>query len=289
MKMMVLTLILACCIPRESLGQESLLESLMESETDNVENFGSTFKSTRIINAHSVELRQEGVLDVLIMHRFGRINSGAYNFFGLDQANMRIGLEYGISDRLNVGIGRSSFQKVFDGYLKYTVLEQKSHTQRMPLSLVLFSNMTINSLRLPEFQEDFEKRLSYTFQSLIARRFNKNLSLQVTPTFVRRNHVSGINPQQDLFALGFGGRYLVTRRVSFNLEYFHHLNAPENALSHHPIAVGFDIETGGHVFQLHFTNAQAMIETGFIPETTGNFFKGDIHFGFNISRTFQVK
>ncbi len=215
----------------------------------------ATFKGTRLINGHTTETQGAGELNFLISHRFGRINGGLYEFFGLDQANIRLALEYGLTDRLMLGLGRSSFEKVVDGFLKYQILKQQSGKRKVPFSVTAFSSMAVNTLRSdnPEREMPFTGRLDYTHQLLIARKFNNRLSVQLMPTLVHRNLVSATDISNDLFAMGV------------------------------------DIETGGHVFQLHFTNAQAMIEEGFVTETTGNFFSGDIHFGFNISRVFQLR
>jgi hypothetical protein len=273
---------------------QSLLEELeQQQDTAANENFASaTFKGTRLINGHTVETQGEGELIFLISHRFGRINGGLYEMFGLDQASIRLGLEYGLTDRLDIGIGRSSFEKVLDGFVKYELLRQQSGQRNVPVSLTAFSSVAVNTLRNgdPEREMPFSGRLDYTYQLLIARKFTSDLSLQLMPTMVHRNLVSTADVDNDLFAMGIGGRYKLTNRVSLNLEYYYRLNSgPEQDIYYNPIAIGVDIETGGHVFQLHFTNAQAMVEEGFITETTGNFFSGDIHFGFNISRSFQLK
>lgn len=252
----------------------------------------ATFKGTRLINGHTTETQGAGELNFLISHRFGRINGGLYEFFGLDQANIRLALEYGLTDRLMLGLGRSSFEKVVDGFLKYQILKQQSGKRKVPFSVTAFSSMAVNTLRSdnPEREMPFTGRLDYTHQLLIARKFNSRLSVQLMPTLVHRNLVSATDISNDLFAMGVGGRYKLTNRISLNLEYYYRLNAgPEQDEYYNPLAIGVDIETGGHVFQLHFTNAQAMIEEGFVTETTGNFFSGDIHFGFNISRVFQLR
>jgi hypothetical protein len=252
----------------------------------------ATFKGTRLINGHTTETQGAGELNFLISHRFGRINGGLYEFFGLDQANIRLALEYGLTDRLMLGLGRSSFEKVVDGFLKYQILKQQSGKRKVPFSVTAFSSMAVNTLRSdnPEREMPFTSRLDYTYQLLIARKFNNRLSVQLMPTLVHRNLVSATDISNDLFAMGVGGRYKLTNRMSLNLEYYYRLNAgPEQDEYYNPLAIGVDIETGGHVFQLHFTNAQAMIEEGFVTETTGNFFSGDIHFGFNISRVFQLR
>lgn len=274
-----------------ALAQGGLLDELESQPSTETIYTEATFKGTRIINGHSVEVRDPGVLDFVISHRFGRLNGGAYEFFGLDEANIRLGLEYGLAKGLNIGIGRSSFEKTFDGYLKYQLLRQQHGATAVPVSVVGFASVAINSLRNdnPERPLPFSSRMDYTYQLLIARKFSSNFSLQLSPTLVHRNLVATRVMNNNLYALGVAGRYKLTQRVALNLEYYYRLNAPSEDLFYNPLAIGFDIETGGHVFQLHFTNARAMIEEGFITETTGNFLSGDIHFGFNVSRVFQLK
>jgi opacity protein-like surface antigen len=234
-----------------------------------------------------VETRKRNNLDFLISHRFGAINGGIDELFGLDQASIRIGLDYGISDRLNIGVGRSSFEKTFDGYIKYRLLQQ-SNDNSIPVSLTAFTSAAIKTQDTPRYSElDFSEKLTYTTQLLIARKFNSSLSIQIMPTYLHFNTIEWNQQQNDLFALGAGGRMKITKRVSVNLEYYYRFQELESN-TYDAIAIGFDIETGGHVFQLHFTNSQSMVEKGFIAETRNDFFDGDIHFGFNISRTFQL-
>ena len=272
-------------------GQDDLMD-IVEKETGEQSIFTEqTFKGTRLINGQSVETRKRGVLDVLISHRFGRLNTGAYELFGLDESNVRLGVDYGISDRLNFGIGRNSFEKTYDSFLKYKLVRQRDGDgQVIPFSVVAFSSVALKTLRSASGQEErgFNSRLTYTYQLLLGRKFSPAFSFQVTPTFVHRNLVTEGEDPNGIIALGAGGRIKLNKRVSLNAEYYYQLNRAENSLMQNSVAIGFDIETGGHVFQLHFTNSRAMIEKGFITETTGDFFDGDIHFGFNISRTFQL-
>ena len=273
-----------------SFGQDDLLNELDSISEEPVNYTIATFKGSRLINGHSVEMRSKKVLEFLISHRFGRINTGSYAFFGLDESNIRLGLEYGLSDRLNAGIGRSSFQKTFDGFLKYKFLNQSSGAKTMPVTVAGFFSTIINTLRPAEGETiDFTERLQYTYQLLIARKFNSNLSLQLMPVIVHKNIVEKLADDNTLYVLGAGGRYKITNSVAVNLEYYYQFNALKSIETFNSIAIGFDIETGGHVFQLHLTNARSMIEQGFITENTGNFFDGDIHFGFNISRVFDLK
>jgi len=272
------------------LAQDDLLE-LLEAEQDKVIQYTeATFKGSRLINGHTIETRKQGTLEFLISHRFGRLNSGAYEFFGLDGANIRLGLEYGLTDWLNIGIGRSSFEKTYDGFIKYKLLRQSKGKRSMPISVVGFSSIAIKTLRenTPSDEVEFYSKLSYAHQLLIARKFDSRLSLQVMPTLIHRNVITEVEQENDLFALGAGGRYKITNRLTLNAEYYYRFNTPEVDMYQNSLSIGVDIETGGHVFQLHVTNSRAMIEKGFIGETTGDFFKGDIHFGFNISRVFNV-
>lgn len=259
-------------------------------EDDEINYTTATFKSTRVINGHSVENVAKGVLDFRISHRFGFINTGAYEAFGLDGATIRLGWEYGITDRLMVGVGRSSFNKAFDGFVKYKVLRQSTGKRNMPISLSYFGSTVVNSIRwqFPERENYFSSRVFYAHQLLVARKFNNDLSLQLSPTIIHRNLVATRAEANTVMALGASGRYKLNQRLSVNAEYFYVLPdqlAPQFTNS---LSVGVDIETGGHVFQLHLTNSTAMTEPGFVTETVGEWQGGDIHFGFNVSRVFTV-
>lgn len=266
--------------------------SLLEKESEDsmaVMYTESTFSSTRIINGHSVELRAPGVLEVLISHRFGCVCGGFDEFFGLDDANTRIALEFGILKNLNIGIGRSTLNKEYDGFIKYKLISQQEGLRNMPFTAVFFSSIAINSTEAPPDQDwDFSNRTSYTYQLLLARKFSSNFSLQLTPTMVHKNLVPAASDDNDLYALGIGLRQKVTKRTSLTFEYFYSFNQPDEQDLHNAVAIGVDIETGGHVFQLHLTNSRAIIENGFVTETTDDFFDGEIHIGFNISRVFNV-
>ena len=274
-------------------AQDDLMNSLAANTEESILFTEATFKGSRLINGHTIETRTQGELEFLISHRFGRLNSGAYEFFGLDAANVRLGLEYGVADFLTLGVGRNSFEKTYDGFAKLKLLRQSSGKRVMPVSVVSFSSAAINTLTesTPGEFPDITARMFYTQQLLIARKFGSAFSLQIMPTLVHRNRIQEREGENDIYALGVGGRIKLTQRVSLNTEYYYRLNAEEYAEGDlnqlfNSLAIGFDIETGGHVFQLHLTNSRAMIEKGFIAETNGNFFAGDIHFGFNVSRVF---
>jgi hypothetical protein len=276
-----------------AIGQNDLLDILNDKSVPEINFASATFKSTRIMNSHSVERMPAGQLDVRISHRFGRINSGAYEFFGLDQSNVHFGLEYGILNWLMVGIGRGTYEKTADGFAKFTLFRQSSGARVMPVSISFLSSVAMKTIKWPDTSRTnyFSSRLSYVGQLLIARKISPGFSLQLSPTLVHRNLVPSELDPNDLWAVGAGGRMKLTKRISLNAEYFYIVNPKERMSQkiYNPLSVGFDIETGGHVFQLIFTNSVAMIEKGFIGETTGSWSKGDIHFGFNISRVFTIK
>ncbi len=283
----LLFFIFTCAFP-----QENLMDMLEEKTSEETNYATATFKSTRIMNGHSVERMPPGQLDFRISHRFGTLNSGPYEFFGLDQSSIHFGLEYGILKWLMVGIGRGTYEKTFDGFAKFTILRQSTGARIMPVSVSALSSVAITSIKWsdPDRTNYFSSRLSYVHQLIIARKVNQSFSVQITPTVVHRNLVLTELEPNDLYAIGAGGRIKMTKRISFNAEYYFRVNkqADMSQQIYDPLSIGFDIETGGHVFQLIFTNSLAMIEKGFIGETTGSWAKGDIHFGFNISRVFTL-
>jgi len=282
-------LIMLVIIPAVLPAQDIM--SMIESpEKERVFTTGS-FKSTKIVIGQSIENPAKHDMNFIVSHHFGRLNEGAYNFWGLDNATIRLGVEYGILDKLAAGFGRSTYGKTYDGYLKYKLLRQQKGKKNVPLSVSWFSSIAINSLRWeePERNNFFSSRLSYTHQLLIARKFTSDFSFQVTPSLVHRNLVKTASDSNDIFALGSGGRYRIANRISFNAEYYVVFNNSDTEKMDNPLSVGFDIETGGHVFQLFFTNSNPMFEKGFITETRGKWLDGDIFFGFNIFRVFTLK
>lgn len=250
----------------------------------------STFKAGHIVNLQTVESPANGNLNFVIQHRFGTLNSGSYNFFGLDNATLRLGLDYGITDDLSVGVGRSSYLKTFDGYVKYRFLKQ-TEGAGIPVTLAVVGTVTDFTQNVTD--EPFlntKDRTSYSAELLIARKFGRKLSLQVSPTWLHYNFVATPQDKSDILAIGLGGRMKITNRMSINAEYD---VVPKNQIVsytvHNSFSAGWDIETGGHVFQLVFTNSQSIVPTQFLTQTTGTWGKGDIYFGFNISRNFNLK
>ncbi len=289
-----LSLLFTCTMPALQ-AQEDLLQ-LLGGDSTEVVLTSASFKSTRVINGHSMENTAHGVLDFRIGHRFGFLSTGVQELFGLDQATIRLGFDYGLTDRLMIGLGRSSYEKTLDGFAKYKVLRQCDEGCTMPVSLAFVaatSATTLPAEQVPWYfngiDDFYTHRLSYSFQAVIGRKFTEGLTLQLTPGVVHRNLVETPEDRNDLMNLGIAGRAKLSKRVAINAEYFYVLpdQGPRGGF-HNSLAIGFDIETGGHVFQLHFTNSTGMYERGYITETVGDFAQGDIHFGFNISRVFTL-
>ena len=276
-------------------AQDDLLSEIDTTATDvTVE---SAFKSLKIVNLESTKLAAKGDFYFIVAHRFGFIDKGFDDFFGLDNANTQLKFLYGVNDWLTVHIGRSGFQETYDLAAKYRLYSQKENG--FPVTIVGFNSVAINS----ELKEEdypnlkFENRLSYVAQVLISRKFSDKLSLEIAPSVFHENTLRDIldennavilpNPQDNTqFAVGLGGRYKLTSRWSVNVDYAAHLNRASQSNYKNPLSIGVDLETGGHVFQMHFTNAQAMHETGYLGQTVGDWSKGEIAFGFNLVRVF---
>jgi hypothetical protein len=271
-------------------AQEDDLLSLLGGEEETTDYVNASFKTNRVINLHSLENTAGGVLDFKIGHRFGTLNGGLYDMFGLDNATIRLGLDYGVSDVFTVGLGRSSFEKTYDGYVKYKFLRQSTGKRKMPITAALLLTSAIQTLKWPNPDREnyFSSRLYYTSQLIIGRKFNESFSLQLSPTMVHRNLVQTDAEKNDVFALGAAGRVKLTRRVAINAEYVYVLPNQVRDEFTNSLSLGLDVETGGHVFQLHLTNSTSMIEKGFITETTNSWTDGGIHFGFNVSRVFTL-
>ncbi|HRO45700.1 DUF5777 family beta-barrel protein [Agriterribacter sp.] len=294
MKYYALFFFLCTCFGKIAISQDSSLLHMLEDSMMTDKQGGrvtATFKGTHIINTQSVETPAKGVLLFMIMHRFGKINEGAYEFFGLDNATMRMGFDYGLTDELTAGIGRSTFQKTYDGYLKGKLLRQSEGAgKRIPVSVTALAGIAYTSLRYSDKPYlNAKYRTSYTVQLLVARKLSRNLSLQLSPAWLHYNLVPAAVDKNDVFALGMGGRMKITKRSSINVEYNYLPGNQVNSFKvYNSFSAGFDIETGGHVFQVHVTNSQGMVEPLFLGRTTGSWGKGDIYFGFNISRSFNL-
>jgi hypothetical protein len=279
-----LFLILIFLIPQSLKAQEDLMDLLKDSTE--VTYKSATFKANRVINGQSVETVGKNNLDFIISHRFDRLNRGFEEFFGLDAATIRLGLEYGINDRLMLGVGRSSYEKVYDYFGKYKLLRQTANTEKIPFSLTLVSGYAKRTQMTNPSLSSFD-RSSYFGQFLLARKFDAGFSLQLSPTVIHRNRADILSDAKTVYASGFAGMFKLSKRISVNGEYNYVLPNQINDDYTNNFSLSFDLETGGHVFQLLFTNSYGMTERQFITETDGSWAKGDIHFGFNISRTFS--
>ncbi|HKJ41203.1 MAG TPA: DUF5777 family beta-barrel protein [Sunxiuqinia sp.] len=284
-----LFLVLITLIPYFSFGQN--IDDLLNAETKVGRTYETAaFKTSRVINGHSVEQMSANHLDLRIEHRFGELNGGLYNLYGLDQASMHFSLEYGIKDWLMAGIGRTNINKTYDGFAKVKLFRQTSDNS-IPvfLSYMGSTEMFTSHWTDPTRVNKFSSRLTFVNQLLIARKFNENLTLQLSPTLIHKNLTPTELDANDLFALGFSGRIKVSNHVSLSAEYFYDFRSNRSTINYHNAAsVAVNIETGGHVFQLMFTNCLAMTEGGFIwGDSNGDWTNGGVHFGFNISRVFS--
>ncbi len=263
-------------------------------DTDPVnEKVWNSFKSARVINSHSMEMLPFGNLDFRILHRFGYLNTGAENLFGLDNiSSVRMGLDYALSDNLTAGIGRSSYKKDFDGFVRYRILWQSKGKKPMPISLIYTAGMVYSAqknLFNALVEPNFTRRTSYYHQLLIGRKFNERITLQIAPMIVHSNFVTSDVIPNTLIATEVGLRYKFVNRVALVVDYTYPFNQFPADFTKHPLSIGVDIETGGHVFQLFLSNSTGINERAYIRENTGSWFKGDIGFGFNISRLFQIQ
>jgi hypothetical protein len=288
MRIVLLFLFIHFCVAATA-QDDDLLKGIQDDEPQKAYVF-NTFKSSRVIMSQSVEMLQPGVLDFRILHRFGNVNQGIKELFGLDQASIRLGLDYGISKNLTVGFGRATYKKSLDGFVKWRGVQQATGPGASPVSLIAVGGTTLMGAPWsnPARKYAFKHRMGYFAQLLIGRKFSEALSIQLAPTYLHRNLVETSGDNNKTFAMGVGGRMKITKRTSLNLDYYYVTNQNKSRDLHNPLSIGVDIETGGHVFQLHLTNAVGMNERVFLTETTNSWSKGDIQFGFNISRAFQL-
>jgi hypothetical protein len=252
----------------------------------------ATFKTTRNINFHTSEVLGKRCLDFRISHRFGNINSGAYNAWGIDGgANIRLGLEYSHDGRLMFGLGRTSTGKIVDGFMKYRLLRQTTGNE-MPVSLTLFTSMFYTFERLKVNGDNYYStatdRMSYCNQIIVARKFNSRFSLELLGAMVHYNLVNKITDKNDCFLVGGVTRFKFTKRQSITLEYAYRINKYSNSTYYDSFGIGYEIETGGHVFQVHLTNSFGLTENQYFMYTGSSWSNMGVRLGFNISRVFAL-
>ena len=284
-----LVLTLFFIIPLKGQDLLSMLDTI-QPQNDTYYTQG-TFKSVRLINGYTTETAAKKELVFSISHRFGNVNQGIYDFFGLDQSTIRFGFEYGLNDRIDLGIGRSNFEKLYDGFIKVKIAKQSSGNRNFPVTITWLEGMSIKTVEWTNQEIDypFSARLYYIHELFISRKFNDKLSLQLSPVLIHRNMVETREDENTVGAIGIGGRYRITNRFTAVGEYYYLLPGNTADKFNNSLALGVEIETGGHVFQIHVTNSNGMTEKAFIPETNGTWKDGDIGIGFNIIRLFSFK
>jgi len=270
-------------LPLLSFSQDDLLSEIDTASTEKIK-VESAFKALKIVNLESTKLAAKGDLYFVVAHRFGSIQDGFEGAYGLDNAVTQIKFLYGLRDWLTLGAARSELAYDFSG--KYLLKSQEK--DGFPFAIAGFTSLAINNtLKESNYPKmNFDNRLIYVTQILMSRKFNSKLSLELAPTFFHENFVIDDNQENSQFAVAMGGRYKFAKRWSVNVDYAAHLNRAQTSQFNDPLSIGVDIETGGHVFQMHFSNSQGMHEAGFLGNTTGNWGKGDIFFGFNLLRVF---
>lgn len=292
-------------------AQQDLSQIVEENTQTNAKEYvTATFKGLKIINAETIETCKKHDLEFDIQHRFGDVatngNVNVHTFFGLDQASdIRFAFEYGITDRLQAGIGRSRgiepYRELYDFNLKYKLLQQTTNN-KMPLSVTLFGvagvsgrKSSTDSTSDAYYEGNWSHRWSYVTQAIIARKFSPGVSFEIVPTWTHRNYVD-YQDENDMFSLGIGGRVKITKRMAIIADYFHNFSqyradakdANGNKLYFDPLSIGLEIETGGHVFQLMFTNSEGILENSYLPQTKSNWGDGEFRWGFNLSRNFTL-
>jgi len=279
MKKLILLLFL---FPLLTYSQDDLLSGVEAPITK--EKVASAFKALKIVNLESTKLAAKGDLYFVVAHRFGSIKDGFEGFYGLDNANTQIKFIYGLTPGINISAARSEF--AYDFATKYMLLPQIKGG--FPVTIAGFNSLSINNTLKESLYPklEFKNRLTYVAQLLISRKFSEKLSLEIVPSFFHENFVLDPEQSNSQYAIGFGGRYKFAKRWSLNMDYAAHLNRASNSIYKNPLSIGFDLETGGHVFQMHFTSSQAIDEAGYLGRTTGDWTKGDIFFGFNLARVF---
>jgi Membrane bound beta barrel domain (DUF5777) len=281
------TTLLVFCFFGLATAQDDLLNQLNSEKSTEKQIETSAFKGLQICNMQSTKMPIKGEWHVLISHRFGDLSQGLDNFFGLDQAYTKIGAIYGPTSWLSLGFSRQTYQKTYELALKYKFANQI--TDGFPFAIVGYNTMDIRSdLKKAENPGlEFNNRLAFTSQLLISRKFSDSFSLQIAPVYVHKNLYDPLTERKDQFVMTGGGRMKISKRMSINLEYAAKVNSPQNEKYYDALTAGLDIETGGHVFQMVFSNSQAMNDVAVFSNANGNWSKGKgIYFGFNMYRVF---
>lgn len=265
-----------------SYSQDDLLKSLDSTQVEDTYST-ATFKALQLVTLQTTKMAAKKEFYFVVSHRFGSVKDGFDSFFGLDNATTKLGGIYGVTDWLSVSLSRHTLNKMYETGLKYRMARQSDN---FPVDIVGYSVADINTfLEKEQYPRlEFKDRMTYVQQLLISRKIGQKLSLELVPSFIHKNLYNPDIERDNQFSFGGGGRYKITKRLSVNLEYMHNFDKPE--FYKNPLSVGLDVETGGHVFQLIFTNSQSMSESGYLTNASGNWGKGDFFFGFNLYRVF---
>lgn len=283
---LLLSLMFGLSVIGQASAQDDLLKQLDTVKPKEKQVEIAAFKGLQICNMQSTKLAAKGEWYVLISHRFGDLTEGLDNFFGLDDAYTKIGAIYGITNGLSVGLSRQTNNKIYELTAKYRIKSQEENG--FPVTVVGYNTMDINTNLSTDIYPnlEFNNRLAYTTQLLVSRKFSDKFSAEIAPVFIHKNLYDPTTERDNQFVIGTGGRYKLTKRLSVNLEYAARIDAPENDVYHDLLSVGLDIETGGHIFQLVFSNCQTMNDVYVFSNATGKWNGGSIYFGFNLYRVF---
>jgi hypothetical protein len=263
-------------------AQDDLLSELDSTVVDDTY-ATAAFKGLQVVTLQSTKMPAANEWYFVVSHRFGTVKNGIDEFFGLDAATTKIGGVYGITNWLSVSASRHTLLQVYEGSVKYRLARQNS---AFPVDIVGYNTVDVNTFLEREAYPriEFADRLTYISQLIISHKVNENLSLEVVPSYIHKNLYSPDIENNNQFTMGAGGRMKLSKRLSLNLEYGYNFDKP--GFYQNPLSVGLDIETGGHVFQLLFTNSQAMTESGYLTNAAGDWADGDFFFGFNLYRVF---
>ena len=294
MKQLYLVIFLMTSFVMTSFAQDDMMKQLEEQTKAKKEPVIATFKSTKIINIQTNETNKKRNLDFRVSHLFGNVGKesggGPHDLYGLDNSNdIRIAFTYGITDKLQIGVSRCKRDENFEGDIKYKLLEQTTDN-KVPMAITLFGQSTLSAKENTEgLYDEFVHRFTHCAQLIIARKFSPNFSFEIVPSYVHRNIVEEFD-ENDLYSVGAGFRYKFTKSAAIIADYVYTLNRPEATKDNHydPLGIGFEIETGGHVFTVMFTNASGILENDYVPNTVDTWSKGGFKFAFNISRIFKL-
>lgn len=278
-------LLISFLLPALSFAQMERERAVTKRPVDDI------FWSPNLVTQATVKNLSKGMLNVNIKHAFGFIDDGANDLFGLDeQVNVRLGVDYGITDKISVGFGRQSDAKVFDLRTKINIIEQMSDDS-VPLFIAWKGSVARTTA---ENNLDFEDDLSYFTSVMFARKFGDKLSLQVAPMFTHFNTVIRpregdelLDAENNHYAIGLGLSYKINKTFAINIDYLPVIGERTDNTDN-TFSIGLDVETGGHVFQMFFASTRWHTEDYAIARNESQFFENEIRFGFNINRVFGL-